>query len=609
MGRGLTRNAPSRGRRGFRALAHPGDLMTSMCLVLAGAAGIAAAVPAIVLLKGGNDAASAVSPFLVRDSDMGVTWTGAVTSAATLQRESMTHLLGIVVVVAIGAIASAAITLVGLSLIRAASRRGDLMIHRAVGASRRSLGAQAFGEGLAISVAAMAGGIAAGLALTHGLVGAWPDQQEAWTAGWALVTLPLAALALISVPLTLWFARGARLGEADTWGTAFVPPILQLQMGAALGILMAASMAAHQATNLVTAPGAGRDAMRVELDAAGLTPEARSAEWAALLRRVAVMPGVSYASLSDPAAVAGLGMVDWLETDCGQCRTASIILRWHSVEARHNAISPDTFSVLDVPVIEGRTFGPTDDVNAPRVVVVNRHLALRHFENGRALGRTLYLGSYLRRVAYTVVGVVDDDRPPVLGSGSAPRPAVYLSILQHPVPVADLLVRVVAGSEDSIAAALRAALPATVLAAPAPGLAMVRSRQAAVLEWFAEVVRIEGALALFIASIGVVIGVRTWGQAMVPELAIRRAVGAGRWRIIGLVLLRTTGLVLGGYLVARFALAPSFAYLLGQALRDPSAMQALPEWDAAIVLGLAALVGVAGPLLGAVRLPPARWLP
>jgi hypothetical protein len=592
----------------MKALAHP-NLMTAMCLVLAGAAGIAAGVPAIVLLKGGRGGGSVVSPLLVRDSELGVAWTGAVTSAAALQRESMAQLLGIVVVVALGAVVSAGITLVGLSFIRAASRRGDLMIRRAVGASRRSLGARAFGEGLAITVAAMAGGIAAGLALTHGLVGAWPDRLETWTAGWALVTLPLAALALISVPLTLWFARGARLGEADTWGTAFVPPILQLQMGAGLGILMAASMAAHQATNLVTAPGAGRDAVRVELDAAGLTPGVRSAEWAALLRRVASMPGVSQASLSDPAAVAGLGMVDWLETDCGQCPTGNIILRWHSVEARHNAVSPDTFSVLDLPIIEGRTFGPTDEVNAARVVVVNRHLALRHFENGRAVGRTLYLGSYLRRVGYAVVGVVDDDRPPVLGSGSAPRPAVYLSILQHPAPVADLLVQVAAGSEDSMAAAIGAALPAHVRAAPAPSLALVRSRQAAVLAWFAEVVRIEGALAFLIASIGVVIGVHAWGQAMVPELAIRRAVGAGRWRIIRLVLLRTTGLVLGGYLVARFALAPSFAYLLGQALRDPSAMQALPEWNAAIVLGLAALVGVAGPLLGAVRVPPARWLP
>jgi len=47
-----------------------------------------------------------------------------------------------------------------------------------------------------------------------------------------------------------------------------------------------------------------------------------------------------------------------------------------------NAVAPDYFQVLHIPLAKGRTFTVRDDINAPRVMVVKRNVCA--FSSSRA---------------------------------------------------------------------------------------------------------------------------------------------------------------------------------------------------------------------------------
>jgi predicted permease len=54
--------------------------------------------------------------------------------------------------------------------------------------------------------------------------------------------------------------------------------------------------------------------------------------------------------------------------------------------ARLNFISPEYFTVLHIPLLQGRIFDPTETAHAARFIVINQTLARQYFPNGDALG-------------------------------------------------------------------------------------------------------------------------------------------------------------------------------------------------------------------------------
>lgn len=72
--------------------------------------------------------------------------------------------------------------------------------------------------------------------------------------------------------------------------------------------------------------------------------------------------------------------------------------------ARYDAVSPDYFRAMGIPLIAGRTFTEADRKGAPEVVVVNRTIADRHWPAGAAVGQFLQR----REQMIEVVGVVED---------------------------------------------------------------------------------------------------------------------------------------------------------------------------------------------------------
>src|SRR5262249_10841513 len=90
-------------------------------------------------------------------------------------------------------------------------------------------------------------------------------------------------------------------------------------------------------------------------------------------------------------------------------------------------VSADYFTVLNIPLLAGRTFTSADDESSPSVAIINEWAARRWWPNESAVGKTFTADTAPGHHAMiTVVGVVRDNlagQPSVLLA--KPGPEVY----------------------------------------------------------------------------------------------------------------------------------------------------------------------------------------
>src|SRR5262249_44008063 len=74
-------------------------------------------------------------------------------------------------------------------------------------------------------------------------------------------------------------------------------------------------------------------------------------------------------------------------------------------------ITPDYFRVLQVAILEGRSFTDVDTAMSPLVVIVNQARARKYLLNGDALGKRIALDNARRNPKWRpIVGIVGDIR-------------------------------------------------------------------------------------------------------------------------------------------------------------------------------------------------------
>lgn len=572
---------------------------TAAWLGLAAAAAIATLSPVLSLSRA---RAPVLQPDPVRSADLLLPFTGSAQSPAVLQAESIAQLLALLVVIAAAACAVAVVTGLTIQWIRSGARDIDTGVRRAVGASRRDLALSFLSEGAVIALAAVPLGLFAGYVALRLALRSWPETLGAWNYFPASIAIGTMTVLLLGALLPLRFARGRRLVNLPANPLSLFPPVIQV--GASLAILLAATLVSKQAALLMGAGNAAADGTVYHLIDDGTDPATRSARYLDMLRDLAATEGIDKVSLTSPGALVGLGTVDWVETDCGQCFTGGMFVRFQDERAAHQVVSPDTFAVFGIPVVAGRTFTLEDSYSSARVAIVNRQLAARHFENGQAVGRTIFMGT--TRVPYTVVGVVDDGKAPGRSGGIQPRFAVYLSSLQHPIAAADLVIRgsAVAAATAEVTIARQGAIQHT----RGTSESAIRLAFTLPMRWFARWFRVEAVAALLLGALGTMVSVQLWTSALLPELAIHRALGATRRRISARVLGRTVLIIAAGILVALTAVGPSLRAVLSEILGD---LPLLPLSDLllpGILLSLAAMLGALRPLHRAVTAQPAELL-
>ncbi len=133
----------------------------------------------------------------------------------------------------------------------------------------------------------------------------------------------------------------------------------------------------------------------------------------------------------------------------------------HSSEASEDlplaatiVVSPPFFSVLEVPLLQGRMLSEQDSELAEPVALVSRAAAERYWPGASPVGARIRFGDSSAN-GIRVVGVVGDLRNP--DADQPPEPQVYLPHAQRPLPQMAVLART-AGDPSAVAESLRRAV-------------------------------------------------------------------------------------------------------------------------------------------------------
>jgi predicted permease len=263
--------------------------------------------------------------------------------------------------------------------------------------------------------------------------------------------------------------------------------------------------------------------------------EARTRTFYRSLReRVAGLPGVTAVSYTGRLPLTAGSSVEDVSVEGG-------------IVSLHNGkVDVDYFSVLRIPVLQGRALQSTDDRHSPPVAVVNETFARRGWPAGSAVGRTFQRNGQ----TITIVGIARDAKYATLGESTPPF--AYLPVAQVWQPSQALIVRS-AGHSDQLAAAIQAAALAIEPAAPRPTVVTMRQATSIVLlpqRVAAMVTAVLGAVGLLLATVGLY-GIMAYSaNRRTREIGIRVALGAQRSNVLRMMVveglrLAAVGIVIG----------------------------------------------------------------
>jgi predicted permease len=487
----------------------------------------------------------------------------------------------------------ACVNVANLLLARGESRRKELAIRTALGATRRRLVRQVLTESL---IYAACGGIAGTVAAWWGvrlLVAAAPSTiprlDEVTIDGTVLaftVALSLVTGLIFGLVPAL---RGSHGDSAETLkeggktagqargvhrarGALVVAEVaLAVVMLTGAG-LMVRSLLKLQAIDL------GFDArhvlaMDLALPQREYTPERAVEYFRAVLERIRGIPGVESA-----AAVGDLPIADpnsnWsINLDGRELKNIG-----DAPAAMPQQVTPQYFRVMGIPVVRGRVFTEQDRAGAPPVVVINEAMAKEHWPGTDPLGHTLKMFNP-QSPWVTIVGVVKDVR----SSGFEERvpPTMYFPHAQagesaYYTPLSmDLVIRT-AGDPTASAGAIREAvrgLDRNVPISRVQSMERIVATSIASRRFSTTMLVTFAAVALALAGIGIY-GVISYAVSQRTfEIGLRMALGAQRMEVLRLMMahgmrMAVLGLAIG--LAGALAITRLLASLLvGVTTMDP----------------------------------------
>jgi putative ABC transport system permease protein len=489
-----------------------------------------------------------VSEIATREAKERVTLVSAVQPLAETitgrARRGLLLLLG-----AIGAVLLVACSnLANLSLTRATGRLRDAGIRSALGASRARLAGRAAIEQLVLSAVGGGLGVAVAWAALDVFVHTAPiDLPRAgevaidvrvllfaasvsMLAGAVVAVLPAWRTAHGDVEQTL--RAGALTTTSDRSGVRTRSVLLALQVALSLTLLVATALLVTSFARLVTVDRgfAAEQVLVVPVSLPSLRYETDATRQAAYDRMIAdlgALPGVVSATALSVAPLTGSAQVNPIAPE-GSTRPRS-----EQPSANFRFVGTDFFRTLGIGILRGRAFAEADRGHM-MPAVISQSAARSLFPDRDALGRHFSRG-IPGEDGFEVVGIVADIR--LTSLDRTPPLMVYLPYWWRSRASLTLLVRSATQPEGLMTGIRRAVrdVDADIAIGDAKPLDRVVTASVAGRRYQMELFVAFGAVALFIATLGVY-AVTSYGVARRRrEMNIRVALGARRGQVLGLV--------------------------------------------------------------------------
>jgi len=336
------------------------------------------------------------------------------------------------------------------------------------------------------------------------------------------------------------------------------------------------------------------------------TTARRATVFREVLDRVRELPGVEAAAFAD--AVPGLAAPSTGVAIQGRAYTSEQDVP----RARSMAVSTGFFELLGVDAIAGRAFASLDAEDALPVAIVNESFASAHFLDREPVGRQVRLaeGAGGPEAWRTVVGVVPDLlMQGLVNVGGLESAGLYVPTTQADGRFGTLLVRAEGaplGLGDDLRALLRSVDPDLGIIAPAT-LSETIHRTSWYIRITAWIFVAFGAVALFLACVGLAGVVAFESERRTQEVGVRMALGARAGDVARLIVGQGALQVLVGIavgLVLAVGLARGLVFVMFET--DPN-----DPWLFASAGGLVLLVSALAslyPALRAARSDPVRSL-
>jgi predicted permease len=453
-----------------------------------------------------------------------------------------------------------------LLLARAVSRKREIALRLALGASRIRLMRQWLTESLFLASAG--GGLGLLLAvwatnlLPRFVVGgidslgldSHVDARVLWfSLGASVLTglifglAPAFGAARVDAAPTLKIGDRAETGDKSRKGLSQTLIVTQVALCVALLVgagLMVRSLKKLSAVN----PGFQRDRiLLVSLypTLAGYQGTKELNLYSTLQEQMGAAPGVASATLSRFRLLSGGG--GWQRKVANPSNGK---LSGESLPVHCNPVAPQFFATMGISFVLGRDFTKGDGANSPKVVIISEALARTAFPNESPIGgRVEFVGNGGTEQAQ-VVGVVRDIRSFNLRSSDSAA-SVYIPLAQSPADLLGQAILEIRTKGDPSIAIATVHRVAQAIDAYFP-LARISTQIDQMNESLtsenslATLLSLFGLLAIVMASIGLY-GVIAYTTAQrTREIGIRVALGARRWDVLRMVLWQGVRLTLVG---------------------------------------------------------------
>jgi predicted permease len=296
-----------------------------------------------------------------------------------------------------------------------------------------------------------------------------------------------------------------------------------------------------------------------------------------LLRRTRSAPDVRSATLVSQVPMAGIDNVELVVDGAPLPRGEK------TRPGLGTYVSDGYFRTLGTPVERGRGFLESDRENTPLVAVVNDHMARHYWPNGDALGRRFHLGTATGPLI-EIVGIARKAKYAWIAE--PPMDFVYLPFRQHPRSQMSLVVESNAPDAATLGPVLREVVRSLDPDMPVFDVRTMHEfftlRAVRTSNIIIQVVAGMGLMGLLLAVVGLYGLVAYSVSRRTREIGIRMAIGAGRRKVVWMVLRQ--GLELGvagvaaGLLVSFFAcrlVTSSLSFVTFERV-DPLIFAALP---------------------------------